>query len=129
MFTLQQIKAAHSKVRSGADFPAYIRELRNIGVISYETFVTDGHTRYSGTGDYTTSSPAMYTPLDISKNTDAREFKAALLSHQQGNTDYSTFCNDCAKSGIVKWVVSINQMTCTYYDSEGNEMLVEKIPG
>ena len=33
MFTLEQIKLAHSKVKSGADFPAYIKELKALGVI------------------------------------------------------------------------------------------------
>lgn len=32
MFTLEQIKAAHSNVRSSADFPAYIQAIKNLGV-------------------------------------------------------------------------------------------------
>jgi len=28
MFTVEQIKAAHSKVKSGADFPSYIKEIK-----------------------------------------------------------------------------------------------------
>ncbi len=44
MFILDQIEAAHSKVKSGADFPEYIKELKQFGVTSYETFVSDGHT-------------------------------------------------------------------------------------
>jgi uncharacterized protein YbcV (DUF1398 family) len=46
-----------------------------------------------------------------------------------GKTDYLTFCNDCAKSGIEKWIVRLEEMTCTYYDKAGNDILVEKIPG
>lgn len=34
MFTLDQIKAAHNKVKSGADFPAYIQDL----ILRLETF-------------------------------------------------------------------------------------------
>jgi hypothetical protein len=51
-----------------------------------------------------------------------------LKKHQQGQTDYSTFCNDCAKSGIDKWVICMDKMTCTYYDKAGNEILIEDIP-
>ncbi len=47
MFTVEQIKTAHSKVKSGADFPAYIQDINKLGVASYETFVTDGHTSTS----------------------------------------------------------------------------------
>jgi len=34
----------------------------------------------------------------------------------------------CATFGIEKWQVSIEKMTCTYYDKAGNEILVELIP-
>ena len=40
MFTVEQIKVAHSKVKSGADFPAYIQDIKKLGVTFYETFVT-----------------------------------------------------------------------------------------
>jgi uncharacterized protein YbcV (DUF1398 family) len=56
------------------------------------------------------------------------QFKSDLKAHQQGKTDYPTFCRDCAKSGIEKWIVSMNQMTCTYYDKAGNDLLTEIIP-
>ena len=32
MFTLDQIREAHSRVKSGADFPKYARELTEMGV-------------------------------------------------------------------------------------------------
>jgi len=43
MFTLNQVKQAHSKVKSGADFPAYIVAIKTLGVVYYQTYVTDGH--------------------------------------------------------------------------------------
>lgn len=61
MFTIEQIGVAHSKVKSGADFPAYIRELKKLGVVHYKTFVADGHTDYYGANDYCATSPAKYT--------------------------------------------------------------------
>jgi hypothetical protein len=30
MFTIEQIDQAHSKVKSGADFPKYIQDLKNL---------------------------------------------------------------------------------------------------
>ncbi|MGK4569394.1 DUF1398 domain-containing protein [Flavobacterium sp. 3HN19-14] len=128
MFTTEQIRAAHSKVKSGADFPAYIQDLKKLGVTSYETFVADGHTDYYGAADYKTSTGAKYEPLNIAEISNTAQFKADLRSHQHGNTDYPTFCNDCAKSGIEKWVVNMAEMTCIYYDRKGNEVLAEQIP-
>lgn len=127
-FTLEQIRIAHAKVKSGADFPAYIREMKQLGVLQYETFVADGHTDFFGDNHYSISSPAKYDTLEIAAQSNEEMFKADLLAHQQGKTDYRLFCADCAKSGIDKWRVDINNMTCTYYDKNGTMILVEDIP-
>jgi uncharacterized protein YbcV (DUF1398 family) len=129
MFTLSQIASAHSNVKSGADFPAYIRELKTLGVVSYDAFVHDGHTVYFGADGFSISSPAKYEALTVSKTANSAPFKADLKAHQQGKTDYFTFCADCAKSGFEKWSVHLVAMTCTYFDRQGNAILVEQIPG
>lgn len=128
MFTVDQIKAAHSKVKSGADFPNYIRELIQLGVTSYATYVADGHTDYFGKDAYQTSTTPTYDALFIAEVSNAEQFKMDLKAHQQGQTDYYTFCKDCAKSGIEKWTVAMDKMTCTYYDKAQNELLTEIIP-
>lgn len=128
MFTIEQIKTAHSKVKSGADFPVYIQDIKKLGVTYYETFVMDGHTDYFGAIDYKTSSPTKYNALTIASSPNMEQFKIDLKAHQQGKTDYPTFCNDCANSGIEKWAVRMDKMTCTYFDKAGNEILEENIP-
>ena len=127
MFTIQQIKEAHAKVKSGADFPKYIQEIIALGVTSFETFVFDNHTDYYGKDNYFTSSQGFSGTLPIANRSDVEQFKLDLKSHQQGHTDYMTFLKDCAKSGIEKWIVVMDKMTCSYYDINGNELLVEKI--
>jgi uncharacterized protein YbcV (DUF1398 family) len=127
MFTVEQIKSAHSKVKSGADFPAYIWEIKQLGVSYYETFVSDGHTDYYGANNYKTTSPAKYAELTISNECNTEQFKADLKEHQQGRTDYLTFIKMAAKFGVEKWEVCMEKMTCTYYDKAGNEILVEQI--
>ena len=128
MFTLEQIRTAHAKVKSGADFPAYIRELKELGVTHYETYVADGHTDYQGNSDSRMTSPTKYIALIISNNINAEQFKKDLLHHQQGGSDYLQFCRQCADNGIEKWAVSLQMMTCTYFDKAGAEVLVENIP-
>lgn len=128
MFTAEQIKAAHSKVKSGADFPAYIQDIKKMGVTYYETFLTDGHTDYYGDHDYKTSSPARYKPLTIALECSKEQFKVDLREHQQGKTDYTTFIGTSAKLGVEKWAVCMKKMACTYYNKAGNEILVEEIP-
>ncbi|MDQ3047351.1 MAG: DUF1398 domain-containing protein [Bacteroidota bacterium] len=128
MFTLEQIKAAHSKMKSGADFPAYINEIKKLGVTGYETFVSDGHTDYSGKNDFKISTVAKYDALTIAEKSNTEQFKTDLKTHQQGKTGYPQFCTDCAKSGIEKWVVRMNEMTCTYYNPDGDEIFSEAVP-
>lgn len=128
MFTIQQIKEAHSKVKSGADFPKYIQDIIQLGVESYESFVSDGHAEYYGSDGYKTQSDAKYPSLVIAAQSDKIQFQKDLKEHQQGKTAYLTFCRISAEWGVEKWVVDMSKMTCTYYDKSGNELLVETIP-
>lgn len=128
MFTVNQIEEAHSKVKSGADFPKYIQEIKELGVTEFETWVKDSHTVYSGNNDFKTNSLPQYDVLQISDEVKSDEFIQKLKSHQKGETNYYTFCKDCADNGIEKWTVNLDKMTCTYYDKSNNEILVEKIP-
>jgi len=128
MFTLEQIQTAHSKVKSGADFPAYIREIMSLGVTHYEAYVTDGHTDYHGDSDHTVTVPAKYDSVIVAAKPQSEKFKAELLAHKQGKTDYLTFIKMCAETGIEKWEINIGKRTCTYFDIDGDEILVESIP-
>lgn len=128
MFTFEQIKAAHSKVKSGADFPNYVQDLIKLGVTSYETFVSDGHTDYFGKDHYTISSDGKYEKLSIADKSNVPQFQKDLREHQQGKTNYLTFCSICAALGVEKWAVCMDKMTCNYYDKAANKMLEEMIP-
>lgn len=128
MFTILQIENAHKKVKSGADFPKYIQEIKAFGVIGFETWVKNSQTAYFGENNFEIKSISKYDELIISENSNKIDFLSQLHQHQQGKTDYFTFCKDCANAGIEKWVTDLEKMTCTYYDRSGNEILVEKIP-
>ncbi len=128
MFTVEQIEKAHEKVKSGADFPKYIQEIKQMGVASFETWVTDSHTEYFGKDDYQTSSKPQYSELLIADNVDKDKFISYLKTHQQGKTDYYIFCTHCAETGVEKWIVDLDVMTCIYFDKAGNEILKEDIP-
>lgn len=71
----------------------------------------------------------MHEKLEVAEKNDKDKFTHYLKIHQQGKTDYSTFCSHCAETGIERWFASLDKMTCTYYDKARNEILVEQIPG
>lgn len=128
MFTIDQIKEAHSKVKSGADFPNYIQDLIILGVKGYDTFVHDGSVVYFGLNNYTAAAEEKYPEIKVADFANKELFIEFLVKHQHGETDYMTFCKHCAQCGIAKWRVDIVEMTCTYFDKSENEILIEKIP-
>lgn len=128
MFTIDQIKEAHSRVKSGADFPAYIQDLITLGVQGYDTFVNDGHVEYFGADNFREVATETYNSITIAPSANKERFIEFLVMHQDGQTDYLTFCNHAGQCGIAKWSVNIIEMTCTYFDPSGAEILIEKIP-
>ena len=128
MFTLEQVKAAHANVKSGADFPAYVQDLIRLDVKSYDIFVTDGRGEYHCEKNYSIRSAAGYATLNIVESSNTEAFRHKLKMHQQGKTDYATFCQDAADAGVEKWTVDMREMTCTYYDKAGNKLVTETIP-
>lgn len=128
MFTLAQIDTAHSKVKSGRDFPQFAKTIKELGVSTFETFVEDGSTIYKGNDGYEISSTQQYKPLLIFGIPDSIKFLADLRNHQQGNTDFFQFCKDCADNGVYKWIVDLNAKNCTYYDPKGITVFEEQIP-
>ncbi|MFC7348532.1 DUF1398 domain-containing protein [Chryseobacterium zhengzhouense] len=127
-FTIDEIKAEHQKVKSGADFPNYIQAIKNLGVSHYKALVADGNTKYFDLENNFAETGAKYDTLRISENLNLEQFKSRLKLHQQGGTDYMTFCKDCAENGVESWKMDLNVMTCTYFDKNGNDILVEIIP-
>lgn len=128
MFTLQQIKQAHDKVQTGADFPNYIQDLINLGVRGYDTLVNDGHVAYYDSNDDSVSTDKKYDEIKIASTANKERFIEFLVMHQDGQTDYFTLCQQAAQSGIAKSRIDIIEMTCTYFDAAGDAIVIEKIP-
>lgn len=127
-FTIEEIIAEHQKVKSGSDFPKYIQAIKNLGVSHYVAYVSDGNTEYTAASNHSVKTGSKYEALQISNNLNIENFKTQLKLHQQGGTDYMTFCKDCAENGVEGWKMDLNKMTCTYFDKNGIDILEEKVP-
>lgn len=88
-FTAEQLKEAHSKVKSGADFPGYAKEIKQLGVTYYNFYVADGHINYFGDNNYQVTIPARYDNLPIADESNVEVFNADLKTHQQGEKQLS----------------------------------------
>jgi uncharacterized protein YbcV (DUF1398 family) len=67
MFTLEEIKAAHAKVKTGTDFPKYIQDLIKLGVQYYNAFAITGHTDYYAADWPEFTNPSKYEELIIAE--------------------------------------------------------------
>jgi uncharacterized protein YbcV (DUF1398 family) len=129
MFTIEDIRAAESKTMSGSDFPQFIKEIKELGVKRNDVYVSNGLSIYfDGEDNAQQVSPDEYPTLIINEESSSGKLKHALEIHQQGETDYFTFCKQAADAGVEKWVTDLDEMTCTYLDAEGNELVKESIP-
>ena len=128
MFTLQQMHAAHARVKTGADFPAYVQEIKALGLQYYDFMVQDGRTVYSGADGFQLSGTPVYEEKAIAATGAAEMLRRIITEHQQGKTDFATFCTQVAAAGVEKWVVDTRSMLCSYYDKAGNVLVAEPIP-
>ena len=128
MFTIEQIEKANAKVKSGADFPQLAQDLIDLGVVKNDVYVSDGRAEYFAQNGESIQTNAVYAPLTVADTSDAEQFRHYLQIHQQGQTDYPTFCRHSAETGVEKWTIDFAEMTCTYLDKQGNGLLTEKIP-
>ena len=127
-FTLEQMKAAHAKVKSGADFPHYIQEIKSLGLKRYTFDVVDGKVTYYGESGYQVAAQAVYAPKTINQVASPDELSHIITIHQQGKNDFLTFCQQAADAGVKQWVIDTDRMLCIYEDIVGNEMVAEPIP-
>ncbi|ASW73133.1 phage envelope protein [Chryseobacterium piperi] len=127
-FKITDIAAEHAKVKSGADFPEYIHAIKKKGVSFYKVYVKDGDTEYFDDENQSIHTGSKYDSLAISEPLNLENFKSRLKLHQQGETDYLTFCKDCADHGIKGWKMDLSKMICIYFDQAENEVLAERIP-
>lgn len=128
MFTIAQIHEAFDKVKSGADFPQFVRDLKSIGVLYYDNFVSNGRTKYYGVNNFVLEGDSKYPSIEVNTESSGEKLKNAIAIHQQGQTDYPTFCKQAAGAGVEKWRTHMVEMTVTYFDKSGAKLMVEPIP-
>ncbi|WP_199121089.1 DUF1398 domain-containing protein [Pedobacter sp. ASV28] len=127
MFTIEQIKQEENNVKSGADFPGFISSLAKLGIIRNDVYVINGLSVYFGEDGSVVESAPVYEELIIEEKSSAVALKDALKIHQAGETDYITFCRQAAAAGVEKWVTDLTEKTVVYFDTEGHELVKERL--
>lgn len=127
MFKIEEIQNAEKQLKTGADFPQLAKDLAKLGVIRTDVFVINGMTTYFGNDDETVQGPPVYEDLLIEEESSLPNLQEALKIYQNGASDYQTFCRQVSVAGVEKWVVDLIEMTVSYIDMAGKELIVEKI--
>jgi uncharacterized protein YbcV (DUF1398 family) len=127
MFTREQILSALSKVQTGADYPRLVQDLRIIGIRKYDHFVADGSNIYFGDDDYRVTIEHDQVPIHVNNKSSKDLLKQSLKVHQNGETDYPTFCIHAGEAGVEKWTCDLKKMTVSYIDKEDKTLLEETI--
>lgn len=128
MFTKEQIEAASAKVKSGTDYPQLVQDFKTLGIKHYEHIVADGSTIYHGGNNHFIRLCHVQQTIAVADISSAGKLKHALTIHQQGQTDYQTFCMQAGEAGVEKWVSDLVKMTVTYLDKSEQPLLIEAIP-
>ena len=94
----------------------------------YDFFVTDGHSEYVASSGEMIAAPAKYASKTIAAASNADALRHTIAIHQQGQTDFETFCQQAADAGVHYWRTDAVNLACIYVDMAGNEVVNEPIP-
>jgi uncharacterized protein YbcV (DUF1398 family) len=123
---MAQIDDLHARLGRAASLIDYLRGLAAIGVVRFESFVTDGHSEFVSADGYQLVSPIYHQPLAVAEVSDRDAFLEHLRRHSAGETSYLEMSQGLAASGIEKWIADTAALTMTYRDRAGVALLIEK---
>ena len=127
MFTLDQITEIHDRLGSKNTLSPYLRALNDIGVTTYDSFVTDGHSEYFDAAGRALVGPASHERFAIAESCDRERFLAYLTKMEQTNVGYVEMSKAFAEHGVEKWTFDTERLTLTYLDRAGNVLLSENV--
>ena len=125
-FSLEDIDRAHQGVTQET-VRQYLAELRQLGVVSHTTFISDGHSEYVDAEGSSLSSNPVHEPYEVSFEADVDAFQQALQAHTRKETDYFTFARQLGAAGVATWVMDSVAMSCTFYSQSGKPLLTEEV--
>ena len=125
-FSLEDIDRAHQGVTSKT-VGTYLRALHELGIVTYTTHLSDGHSDYfDDDGDCLSSAP-VHEQYAIADRADPEAARRAIGAHARRETDYFTFSRQLASAGVGSWIMDPVAMTCTFCSKIGEPLLVDAV--
>lgn len=127
MFTLDDIDTVHERYGKQDSTAEYLKALKKVGVDHYDSFITDGHSEYYSEDGKKLVGPPEHEKIPVSDTSDEVSFKKHLALHGNGKTSYFEMSKRLAECGIEKWKFDTVKMTITYFDKQGQAVLIEPV--
>jgi len=127
MFTLEQITDIHDRLGDSNTLGAYLRALREIGVETYDSYITDGHAEYLGVDGQELVGPAFHETFAVAATCDKEQFLQYMKQVEQGGIGYVEMSEALAANGVEKWTFDTEKLTIRYFDKAGNVLLSEQL--
>lgn len=126
-FTLKAIQDAHNKY-TGPDFPKLFKAFKDMGMTTNIVNIQQGASTYINTEKQTITTNSVKATHTVATTSHSSNVKDILKRHQNGDTDFPTFCEEMAQAGIYKWNIDIHAGTCSYIDLNDQTIVSEQIP-
>ena len=127
MFTLEQVNGIHEELGKSNSLLEYANALRKIGVMSYDSSVSDGRTKYYGKDGYVVETPPHHKEFIVAEAYNDELFRRTLKRAEKGKIGYEEMAKELAKAGVEKWSMDTDKHTFTYSDIHGKAVLVEQL--
>jgi uncharacterized protein YbcV (DUF1398 family) len=127
MFTLEQVNDIHDRLGSPSTLVAWLAALREIGVTTSDSYLTDGHTTYHGDGGHQVTTAPAHEVFSIAATGDKEALVEGLRLHAERVTSYVEMSRALADAGVEKWTFDTSALTITYYDRAGTALLSERV--
>jgi uncharacterized protein YbcV (DUF1398 family) len=127
MFTLEQITDIHDRLGSRDALGSYLRALREIGVQSYDSYITDGHSEYFGADGYALTGPAFHEAFAVAETCDREQFLRYIQQVEREGAGYLEMSKALAGKGVQRWTFDTEELTITYRSKAGDVLLAEKV--
>lgn len=127
IFSLEGIKKAQN-MYTGPDFPKLVEEYKKMGIITNTYNIERGEVTYINNLGACIIDTGIKVEFQIPDTPTYEKALLGLKRNQTGKSDFITFCNEVAQTGIYKWVVNLENMTCDYYDKNEIIVISEVIP-
>ncbi|HWA67438.1 MAG TPA: DUF1398 family protein [Mycobacteriales bacterium] len=127
MFTIEEIDELHERLGNANTLPDYVRALGALGVVRYDSFISDGHSEFFAADGRKVVSQSAHEELAVAETSDREAFLGHLRRHERAETSYLEMSRGMAESGVERWTVDVGAMTMTFHGRTGEALLVEQI--